>query len=108
MLKAQYHPQQVGYTFGHVWREKVNTKDGRWGRVGTRVCVCGGGSAGYACVIMVKARSKAECRERLEAYLTEQGDPWHCNTGSALPGCTVRSLWFVTACLLYTSDAADE
>lgn len=66
----------------------VSTKDGRWGR----------GHKVYVCVIIIKTGGKqTESRERLEAYLTEPGDPWHCNTGSALSGCTVRSLWFVTA-----------
>lgn len=74
------------------WSEHQGWKVGKSRHQG--VCV----GAGYVCIIIIKTRSKqAECRERLEAYLTEPGDPWHCNTGSALPGYTVRSLWFVIA-----------
>ena len=49
-------------------------------------------------IIIIKTGNEQAGRgRRREADLTEPGDPWHCNTGSALSGCTVRSLWYVTA-----------
>lgn len=56
-----------------------------------------GGHQGRGIIIIKTGNMQAGSRERMEAYLTGPGDPWHCNTGSAVCGCTVRSLWCVTA-----------